>query len=91
MELLNRTALIVTPKRRFLEWVNRLPEAGTPLTIDEAKSSRMVYLLATGDDEPTLGHLIAQCAAPLFGRDNELQHVLRLLEPVGPRRVRRGR
>ena len=49
MELLNRAALIVTPKRRFLEWVNRLPDAGRPLTIDEARSLRMVYLAATGE------------------------------------------
>lgn len=39
VELLNRIALIVTPKRRFLEWVNRLPDAGKPLTIEEAASS----------------------------------------------------
>ena len=34
MDLLNRIAVIVTPKRRFLEWINRLPDAGKPLSID---------------------------------------------------------
>ena len=58
MELLNRIALIVTPKRRFLEWVNRLPDAGKPLTIEEAASLRMVYLAATGDRVPPLTELV---------------------------------
>ena len=59
MELLNRIALIVTPKRRFLEWVNRLPDAGNPLTIEDAASLRMVYLAATiVDDTLALSEII---------------------------------
>lgn len=58
MELLNRIALIVTPKRRFLEWVNRLPDAGKPLTIEEAALLRMVYLAATGDRVPPITELV---------------------------------
>ena len=58
MELLNRIALIVTPKRRFLEWVNRLPDAGKPLTLEEAALLRMVYLAATGDRVPPMTELV---------------------------------
>ena len=58
MELLNRIALVVTPKRRFLEWVNRLPDAGKPLMIEDAASLRMVYLAATGDEVPPLAEVI---------------------------------
>jgi hypothetical protein len=58
MELLNRTAVIVRPKRRFLEWINRLPDAGKPLTIEEAASLRMVYLAATGDRTPDVSEII---------------------------------
>jgi hypothetical protein len=59
VELLNRIALVVTPKRRFLEWVNRLPDAGKPLTIEEAASLRMVYLaVPPGDRLPPLRELI---------------------------------
>ncbi|MGH9257134.1 MAG: hypothetical protein ACRD3C_21450 [Vicinamibacterales bacterium] len=58
MELLNRAALIVTPRRRFLEWVNRLPDCGKPLTIEDAPSLRTVYLAATGDEVPPLADLI---------------------------------
>ena len=58
MELLNRTAVIVRPKRRFLEWINRLPDAGKPLTIEQAASLRMVYLAATGDKTPEVSEII---------------------------------
>ena len=58
MDLLNRIALIVTPKRRFLEWVNRLPDAGKPLTLEEAALLRMVYLAATGDRVPPMTELV---------------------------------
>jgi len=58
VELLNRAALIVTPKRRCLEWANRLPDFGKPLTIEDAASLRMVYLAAIGDEAPPVADLI---------------------------------
>jgi hypothetical protein len=58
VELLNRIALIVTPKRRFLEWVNRLPDADKPLTVEDVPSLRTVYLAATGDLVPPLTDLV---------------------------------
>ena len=58
MERLNRIALVVTPKRRYLDWVNGLPEAGPPLKTEETASHRMVYLAATGDAMPPLNELI---------------------------------
>jgi hypothetical protein len=58
MEWLNRIALVVTPKRRFFDWVNGLPEAGPPLKTEEAASHRMLYLAATGDAMPPLNELI---------------------------------
>lgn len=58
MDWLNRIALVVTPKRRFFDWVNGLPEAGPPLDTEEAASHRMVYLAATGDPMPPLNELI---------------------------------
>ncbi len=58
MEPINRTALLVTPKRRFVEWVNALPEIGPPLKAEEISSLRSVYLVATGDLESDLQDLI---------------------------------
>jgi hypothetical protein len=66
VELFNRTAVIVTPKRRFLEWINRLPDAGKPLTIEEAASLRMVYLAATGDETPEVSEIIDTYCEEIF-------------------------
>lgn len=66
VELLNRTALVVTPKRRFMEWVNRLPDAGEPLQPDELHSLRNVYLVAAGDEEPELQALMATYWEEIF-------------------------
>lgn len=66
MEFLNRIALIVTPKRRFLDWVNRLPGKTKPLTPDDLPSHRMVYLAATGDEVPPLEELIDTYWADVF-------------------------
>lgn len=66
MDMLDRVALVVTPKRRFLEWVNTLPEAGSPITIDEAKSLRTVFLAAVGDQVPDLQDLIDTYCEDLF-------------------------
>ncbi len=66
MELLNRTALVVTPKRRLMEWVNRLPDAGESLHPDELHSLRNVYVVATGDEEPELQALITTYWEEIF-------------------------
>jgi hypothetical protein len=58
MEPVNRTTLLVTPKRRFLEWANALEDAGEPLRADELSSLRTAYLVATGDVEPDLQEVI---------------------------------
>lgn len=58
MDLIDRVALIVTPRRRFLEWANGLPDAGSPLTIEEAKSLRTIFLAAVDDLEPDLQDMI---------------------------------
>ncbi len=40
MRILNRTALVVRPKRRFVEWVNSLGVDGPPLSLDETRGVR---------------------------------------------------
>jgi hypothetical protein len=58
MDWLNRVALVVTPKRRFFDWVNGLPDAGAPLTTEHAAAHRMVYLAVAVDPTPVLNEVI---------------------------------
>ena len=51
MEAVNRFALIVRPKRRFMEWANALESGGRPLTQDELAGYSEVYLLDATDPD----------------------------------------
>ena len=66
MEMMNRTALVVTPKRRALQWVNALPDTPEPMRDSELPSMRTVYLIATGDHEPDLADLIDTYCEEIF-------------------------
>jgi hypothetical protein len=45
MEIVNRFALIVRPKRRFLEWANALDDEGSRLTIESLSGLTEVHLV----------------------------------------------
>lgn len=45
MEPVNRFALIVKPKRRYMEWANALPDDGPRLTVAELPTLTEVYLV----------------------------------------------
>ena len=66
MEPLNRIALLVTPKRRFMEWANRLPDTGEPLRPEELPSLGTVYLIAGGALSPDLQEMIDVYREELF-------------------------
>ena len=52
MEPLNRFALIVRPKRRYLEWANTLREKDeSPLTLEQLSGFQEVYLLDASDPD----------------------------------------
>ena len=52
MEPLNRFALIVRPKRRYLEWANTLREKDErPLTLEQLSGFQEVYLLDASDPD----------------------------------------
>jgi hypothetical protein len=51
MILLDRMALIVRPKRRFVDWVNGLGTATPKLTIEEARTNPTVYLVTGVGDQ----------------------------------------
>lgn len=58
MEPINRFALIVRPKRRYMEWANAVDTDGPRLTLDELPSLTEVYLLDATDSEADREELI---------------------------------
>ena len=55
--MMNRIAVVLTPRRRFFEWVNGMPDADTALSYDSRKEYRTVYLLA-GDEDSTVDDVV---------------------------------
>ena len=58
MEPVNRFALIVRPKRRFMEWANALESGARPLTQDELAGCSEVYLVDATDPDADREELI---------------------------------
>jgi hypothetical protein len=51
MEILNRVALIVRPKRRYVEWANQVESSGPRLTLEEVRLQPTTYLVTPEEDE----------------------------------------
>jgi hypothetical protein len=66
MELLDRLALLVTPKRRCLDWIGSLPNAPRSAGTYDSKSLRTIYLVAAHDGEVNLEDLIDEYSAEIF-------------------------
>lgn len=66
MEPINRFALIVRPKRRYMEWANGLDTDGPRLTVDELPSLTEVYLLDATDSEADREELIDTYAEEIW-------------------------
>lgn len=69
MQLLNRTAIIVRAKGRYVEWANTVREDRPKFTIEEARTNPGVYLvfpIVEDEAEPSDKDLIDARAAELF-------------------------
>jgi hypothetical protein len=71
MEPINRFALIVRPKRRYMEWANALDMDGPRLTADELPSLTEVYLLDATDSEADREELIDTYAEEIWEQQLE--------------------
>lgn len=74
MELVNRVALIVRPKRRFAEWVNSLDkDEGPPsFDLDSQRNNPTIYLVSTiGPEVPDLSELVDTYALEIFEAELE--------------------
>jgi hypothetical protein len=66
MITLDRVALIVRPKRRFVEWANRVEPEGPTLTLERARAEATVYLVAVEDDLEDVRAMIDEYAVEVF-------------------------
>jgi hypothetical protein len=68
MLLLARAALIVRPKRRFVDWVNAIDHGGPKYSIEEARTNPTVYLVyfGPGDQERPFSEFVDEVAEEVF-------------------------
>ena len=66
MEIVNRFALIVRPKRRFLEWANALDLEGPRLTIESLPGLTEVHLVEATFEAPDREALIDEYADAMW-------------------------
>jgi hypothetical protein len=68
VELVNRLALILRPRRRFVEWAHTLETEGPKLDLDSARARVSVYLVHADplDSEQDLSGIIDEYAVEIF-------------------------
>lgn len=69
MQLLNRSAIVVRAKGRYVDWANSVREEGPKFTLDEARTNPAIYLvarLAEDDEDPSDKDLLDARATELF-------------------------
>ena len=58
MNIINRSAVVVTPAQPFLEWLHRVDASSADLTLDELRVDPSIYLLPEWErDEDALDQL----------------------------------
>jgi hypothetical protein len=83
MELLNRVALLVRPKRRYAEWTGSVATGDDDpvFNLEEARLNPSVYLVAARDDEH-VEDLIDEYAAEIFEAELDSWHTDEAAWPV---------
>lgn len=66
MEVVNRFALVVRPKRRYLEWANALEHEQAPLTVDALPGLTQIVLVEADVEEPDREALIETYADQIW-------------------------
>jgi hypothetical protein len=87
MQLLNRTAIVVRAKGRYVDWANSVRDEGPKFTIEEARTNPGVYLVypvVEDDEAPSDKDLIDARALPVEIDDEHLAIAVRPgeFEPV---------
>ena len=58
MDMINRSAIAVTPAQPFLDWLHRVDQTSAHLTLDDLRQEPTIYLLPEWDSkEEALEHL----------------------------------
>ena len=71
MRLLNRTAVVVSPKKPFLDWLVRTDQSAETLTLSDLQSEPTVYLLPECDDDAAVRRRLRRVCGRIFEMELE--------------------
>jgi hypothetical protein len=66
METLNRSALVVTPKQPFLDWLHRVDPESKEITLAELASEPSVYLLPESETDEGVRRILRKFCEEIF-------------------------
>lgn len=66
MEVVNRVALVVTPKRRYAEWIQSVAPDSRPLSKEQLTSMGTVFLVEALDEEPDVRDVVDENSDEIF-------------------------
>ena len=85
--IVNRTALTITPKQPFIDWANSLDDDGPKLKINDPHYEPTVYLIDEVIDDAALSRALGRYYAQIF--ENELASWHLVVEDWPQKRDRR--
>src|SRR5689334_4838949 len=66
MVLLNRSAIVVTPKQPFLDWLRSIDPANAELTLEDLGSEPTIYLLPMCENEEAMTEYLSEVYGDVF-------------------------
>lgn len=63
---INRTAIVVSPKQPFLDWLHRADPTSGELTLEDLRQEQTIYLLAECDNEKETRAYLARVCGKIF-------------------------
>jgi hypothetical protein len=66
MDTLNRSAIVVKPKQRFLDWLHAVDPTSHGITLNDVCREPHVYLIAECDTEDDLVHVLRELCEKIF-------------------------
>lgn len=66
MDMLNRSAIVVKPKQRFLDWLHAVDPTSDGITLNDVCREPHIYLIAECDTEEDLVDVLRELCGEIF-------------------------
>jgi len=82
MDTINRSAVMVTPAKPFLDWLHRVDPTSAELSLDDLRREATVYLLPEYDTDEEADQHLRKCCGRIFEDELDGWYRVRSAWPV---------